>query len=202
VRNVLRNAGATARFTADFGRRRMSGRRRAPGFYVPRADNAYPLMYHAEHLPEARSRVWLTEQRDALGLPRLGIDLRFAHADLDGVVRAHEQLDGYLRRTGLGSLELTDGDRLETVDRQAGGGFHQVGTTRIAGSSRDGVVDANLAVHGQPNLHLVSSSTFVTSGQANSTFMIVVFAVRLARRLLQRSQPVSVPAAQNGQAKV
>jgi hypothetical protein len=29
----------------------------------------------------------------------------------------------------------------------------------------------------------VSSSVFVTSGQANSTFMIVVFAIRLIERL-------------------
>jgi choline dehydrogenase-like flavoprotein len=46
-----------------------------------------------------------------------------------------------------------------------------------------GVVDEDLAVHGVPNLHVVSSSVFVTSGQANSTFMIVVFALRLIRQL-------------------
>jgi choline dehydrogenase-like flavoprotein len=46
-----------------------------------------------------------------------------------------------------------------------------------------GVVDENLAVHGVPNVHVVSSSVFVTSGQANSTFMIVVFAIRLIERL-------------------
>jgi choline dehydrogenase-like flavoprotein len=34
-----------------------------------------------------------------------------------------------------------------------------------------------------PNLHVVSSSVFTTSGQANSTFMVVVFAVRLIDRL-------------------
>jgi choline dehydrogenase-like flavoprotein len=42
------------------------------------------------------------------------------------------------------------------------------------------VVDMNLAVHGYPDLYVASSSTFVTSGQANSTFMIIVFALRLA----------------------
>jgi choline dehydrogenase-like flavoprotein len=44
-------------------------------------------------------------------------------------------------------------------------------------------VDQNLAVHGAPNVYVASSSTFVTSGQANSTFMIVAFAVRLADHL-------------------
>jgi choline dehydrogenase-like flavoprotein len=47
----------------------------------------------------------------------------------------------------------------------------------------DGVLDKDLAVHGAPNLHVASSSAFVTSGQANSTFMTVVVAVRLADHL-------------------
>ena len=50
---------------------------------------------------------------------------------------------------------------------------------------QDGVVDRDLAVHGLDDLYLASSSTFVTSGQANSTFMIVVFALRLADHLRQ-----------------
>jgi choline dehydrogenase-like flavoprotein len=53
----------------------------------------------------------------------------------------------------------------------------------MAARPEDGVVDGNLAVHGIPNLFVASSSTFVTSGQANSTFMIIVFAVRLAEHL-------------------
>jgi choline dehydrogenase-like flavoprotein len=45
------------------------------------------------------------------------------------------------------------------------------------------VVDKNLAVYGVRNLYVASSSTFVTAGQANSTFMIIAFAIRLADRL-------------------
>jgi choline dehydrogenase-like flavoprotein len=53
----------------------------------------------------------------------------------------------------------------------------------MASSANDGVVDPDLTVHGVHNVHVASSSTFVTSGQANSTFMIVAFAVRLADHL-------------------
>jgi choline dehydrogenase-like flavoprotein len=53
----------------------------------------------------------------------------------------------------------------------------------MSASPSGGVVDQNLAVHGVPNLHLASSSTFVTSSQANSTFMVVAFALRLADHL-------------------
>jgi len=69
------------------------------------------------------------------------------------------------------------------VRTRLGGGFHQVGTTRMSARAEDGVVDANLAVHGFPTLHVASSSVFPTSGQANSTFMIVVFALRLVEHL-------------------
>lgn len=47
----------------------------------------------------------------------------------------------------------------------------------------DGVVDENLAVHGFDDLFVASSATFPTSSQANSTFMLIAFAMRLADQL-------------------
>ena len=61
--------------------------------------------------------------------------------------------------------------------------FTGCGTTRMSADPSDGVVDENLAVHKMSNVYVASSSTFVTSGQANSTFMIVAFALRLADHL-------------------
>ena len=52
----------------------------------------------------------------------------------------------------------------------------------------DGVVDANCKVHHLENLFIASSAVFVTSGQANSTFMIVAFALRLADQLKTEMQ--------------
>jgi choline dehydrogenase-like flavoprotein len=53
----------------------------------------------------------------------------------------------------------------------------------MAARAEDGVVDEQLTVHGMNNLFVASSSAFLTSGQANPTFMIVVFALRLVDRL-------------------
>ena len=125
----------------------------------------------------------LTEQRDAVGMPKLRIDLRFSQADVDGVVRAHECWDAHLRSHGVGHLEYVSHDVAADVWDRIGGGFHQSGTTRMSARAEDGVVDADLAVHGFDDLFVASSSTFVTSSQANSTFMIVVFALRLADHL-------------------
>lgn len=63
----------------------------------------------------------------------------------------------------------------------------------MSASPSDGVVDQDLSVHGIANLYVASSSNFVTSGQANSTFMVVAFALRLAdhlHRQLQTSEKV------------
>ena len=65
-------------------------------------------------------------------------------------------------------------------------GVHQVGTTRIARNARDGVVDENLKVWGTNNLYVCSSSVFPTSSQANPTFLLGAFAVRMARHLAEQ----------------
>lgn len=98
-------------------------------------------------------------------------------------MRAHQLWDSSLRKFALGRLEYLSPDPEESVWSRIGGGFHQLGTTRMAARPEDGVVDRNLAVHGSRNLFVASSSAFVTASQANPTFMIVAFAVRLADHL-------------------
>lgn len=195
LRNILRHPLATGRFAASFGAGRFLTRgRQVPGFFMYSKDNLYPLQYHGEQLPNPASKVTLTGDRDRLGRRRLAIDLRFTPQDVDGVIRAHEHWDQYFRKLGVGQLEYQHDDLERAVDQRLGGGFHQAGTTRMSVSAADGVVDQNLAVHGVPNVYVASSSTFVTSGQANSTFMIVAFAVRLADHLIQQLQATaSVP---------
>jgi choline dehydrogenase-like flavoprotein len=183
--NVIHDLGPTVDFAIRFGAKRfLARRRRAPGFFIYSPHNTYPLQYHGEHLPNPESTVSLTQDQDAVGMPKLRIDLRFSDRDVDGIVRAHRYWDSFLRRTGKGHLEYRYLDLQEAVWDRIGGGFHQVGTTRMSSHPNDGVVDANLAVHGFEDLYVASSSTFVSSSQANSTFMIVVFSVRLADHLV------------------
>jgi choline dehydrogenase-like flavoprotein len=58
--------------------------------------------------------------------------------------------------------------------------FHPAGTTRMAVDPAQGVVDANLMVHGTGNVHVVGSSVFPSTGAANPTFTAMVLALRLA----------------------
>jgi hypothetical protein len=184
IGNLVRHPLETVRFCIDFGIKRVFARgRKPPGFFTFNPANRYPLQYHAEHLPHYESCVRLSEDLDDLGTPKLDIDIRFTDDDIDGVVAAHRHWDQYLRASGVGRLEYQADDLAAAVRARTGGGFHQVGTTRMSRDPEDGVVDENLAVHGIPNLHVVSSSVFVTSSQANSTFLIVAFAIRLIEHL-------------------
>ena len=184
LRNTVLDPLRTLGFATTFGYKRFVARRKLPGFFQYSHDNSYPLHYHGEQVPNPESRVTLSEERDELGMPRLDIDFRYADQDVDNVIRAHQHWDAYLRANEVGRLDYLDGDPREGVwDQASDGGFHQAGTTRMSSDPSGGVVDPDCRVHGVGNLYVSSSSNFVTSGQANSTFMIVAFALRTADHL-------------------
>lgn len=62
---------------------------------------------------------------------------------------------------------------------------HHIGTTRMADSEADGVVDANLKVFGLDNLYVTGSSIWPSCGISNPTFSIIMFSIRLAEELGQ-----------------
>jgi choline dehydrogenase-like flavoprotein len=182
--NVARDFPRASSFALRFGfDRYIKPGRKVPGFFVRSASNDYQLQYHGEHLPNWNSYLKPTTQRDALGMIRLEPHLSFAETDVLNVVRAHQYLDRYLRERRLGFVDLPSDDTSRIIDEQLNGGYHQAGTTRMSSDRKDGVVDSNLAVHNFTDLFVASSSTFVTSGQANSTFMIVAFGLRLVDHL-------------------
>jgi choline dehydrogenase-like flavoprotein len=195
LRNVIRDAGPATAFAFGFGYRRFLRRgRKVPGFFVQSPANAYRLLYHGEHLPHWESFVEPSPARDALGVPRLRTHLHFSAEDVGSVKRAHDVLDRSLRRQGLGRVEMLYDDVEGAVREQLFGGYHQAGTTRMSARPEDGVVDEELAVHGFDDLYVASSSAFPTSSQANSTFTLVAFALRLADRLAEDLSDRSRPA--------
>lgn len=186
LRNIVRDLGPAAHFALDFSYRRfLKPGRKAPGFFVSSAANIYPLNYHGEHLPHPDSRVELTSERDALGVPRIRTEMRFSEEDVASVERAMRELDAALRDADVGHLEFLYDDIAAGVRECLVGklGYHQTGTTRMAATAAGGVVDANLAVFGTENLFVASTATFPTSSQANPTLTGIAFAVRLAEHL-------------------
>ena len=185
LKNLIAEAPSTAAFLAGFVHRRYLGRERISGYFVKNPARRYGLSYSAEHLPWRQSRVRLGEERDALGLPRLVIDMRFDPDNAAGIARAHDALEAWMSRIGAMRLERRQSreDTLDAISRQFGHGTHQIGTARMGFSRRDAVVDGDLRSFDCANLFVLSSAAFPTSGQANPTLSLVAFAVRLAERL-------------------
>ena len=197
--NILADLPGTAVSAMRVVRQRFLQSTRKPGF-VDNRKNRYPLYYHGEHAPNAHSRVRLSGARDALGLPRVAVDLRFADVDAHSVIQSHALLDAWLRRKAIGRLEYFDApeERCARVLEQACDGYHQIGLTRMSLSPRQGVVDADCKVHDVDNLFVASSSVFPTSGQANPTLLAVAMAARLAEYIAARLESAAVSPRSNG----
>jgi len=191
LRNVLLDGPRGALVMSEIVRDRFLSKPRKPGFLVRNREGRYALHYHAEQEPNPESRVALTNENDQFGLPRVSIDLRFTDNDASSVVRSHEILDSALRNSSVGRLEYwhPQEERVARVLAQASDGFHQAGTTRMGTDPRNSVVDTDLKAHDVANLYVASSSVFPTTGQANSTFLAVALAVRLAHHLQEKPAP-------------
>jgi choline dehydrogenase-like flavoprotein len=183
IRNVVKDFKQVLSFIPNFGYGRYIAKRKIPALFVYSAANKYPLHYHSEQVPNPSSVVSLSNEKDELGMRKLNINIQFTQQDIDNVVKAHKYWDQHLRSNNCGYLEYLTDDLEKSVWEQAGDGFHQIGTTRMSAHPHTGVVNTNCEVHGVDNLFVASSSVFVTSGQANSTFTIVSFALRLADHL-------------------
>ncbi len=149
--------------------------------------HATDVIVRAEPKPQADSRVVLADERDALGQPRL--DLRYARSPAieTSIRRTLELVARELGRAGLGRLRVDLEDGEETRFEVPTIGFHLMGTTRMADDPKQGVVDADLRVHGIDNLYVASSSVFPTAGYTNPTLTIVALALRLAAHLSGRT---------------
>ncbi|HLH94772.1 MAG TPA: FAD-dependent oxidoreductase [Xanthobacteraceae bacterium] len=187
VLNVLGSPHSTLAEIVAIVRARFLSSPRKPGFLLRNRAGRYALHYHAEHAPNRESRVKLGNTADALGLPFLDVELKFAERDAQSVLRAHELLDDALRSRGIGHLEYHQPAeaRLASILQQASDGFHQIGTARMADTAAHGVVDANCRVHGVENLFVASTAIFPSSGQASPTFVAAALALRLAEHLSQ-----------------
>jgi hypothetical protein len=181
--NVFKDLGQTLNFVPGFGYGRFIAKRKIPALFIYSAANTYPMHYHCEQVPNLGSSISLSKETDELGMRKLNLNLRFCNQDISGIIKAHQYWDQHLRKHNCGHLEYLTDDLESSIWTQARDGFHQIGTTRMSAFASDGVVDSNCSIHGFKDLFISSSSTFVTSGQANSTFMIIVFGLRLADHL-------------------
>lgn len=135
-----------------------------------------------EQAPNPDSRVTLSDQQDALGMPRTRLHWSLTDQDWTTIQTLPRLLAETLGVKGLGRVRVRDWV-LERDDGGIGFGSHHMGTTRMANDPRRGVVDSDCRVHGIENLHIAGSSVFPTGGAINPTLTLTTLSLRLARHL-------------------
>lgn len=140
-----------------------------------------------EQAPNNDSRIALTEERDALDMPRIRMDWQLNKLDKHTVKQASLAIGEDIGRLDIGRLNIRDWVMQDDAKFPSSlwGGCHQIGTTRMSESPEDGVVDKNCKVHTVDNLYIAGSSVFATGGHTPPTYTIVALALRLADHLAQ-----------------
>jgi choline dehydrogenase-like flavoprotein/predicted dehydrogenase len=133
-----------------------------------------------EQAPDPNSRISLSKERDATGLPLSQIDWKKSELEQRTIAAIAKCICSEFSRIGLAAPRieswLAAGGWTEHCIEKA----HPTGSTRMSLNPKDGVVDVNCQVHNVDGLFIAGSSVFPTSGAANPTLMIVAMALRLA----------------------
>jgi choline dehydrogenase-like flavoprotein len=123
------------------------------------------------------------------------VDWRIDGSEIESVALFCEEVRQLFSRERLGVIALDEriiaGDASFFDDcRDA---YHHIGGARMSAHPGDGVVDADLKVHGTKNLFVLGAATFPSGSFANPTLLAMAFAHRLANRLrdLLESQSVA-----------
>jgi choline dehydrogenase-like flavoprotein len=178
--NIIRGLPGSVLTPASIFFKRYLLKRKLPGVFLYSPDNEYALHFHAEQIPDALNSMELGPDGETLI-----INYNLTDPDVESVIKLHEVLDKWLKECNCGELKYWfEKDELsKAIYAMSRDGIHQCGTTRISDSPKDGVVDTNLKLWGVNNIFVCSTSVFPTSGQANPTFPLGAFAIRLAEHL-------------------
>lgn len=144
------------------------------------------VMYWSEPQPNPDSRIYLSDELDALGQRRVVLDWRLTEHDKRNMQAALQLLATELGKAGLGRLRIDPRVSNGEWERVFLPSFHHMGTTRMSTDPALGVVDPNCRLHDVSNLYVASSSVFPAAGHANPTLTIVALALRLADHIKEQ----------------
>lgn len=138
-----------------------------------------------EQTPNPMSRIILdTTARDRFGHFRIAIDWRITDQDVSTITRLAEEIGKSLATQDIARFQISGDIRLGKP--RPGFHCHQMGTTRMSASPKDGVVDPNQKVHGTDNLYVAGSSVFSTGGGINPTLTLTALSLRLGEHIAAR----------------
>ena len=104
---------------------------------------AYSLGCGIELMPDPERRLTLTGERDALGMPRLKLDMTISDDDFARYRQTIKELGRQLLAARSGMIRLDRKTRAEWLAVMDWGNHH-LGTARMHDDPKQGVVDANV----------------------------------------------------------
>lgn len=153
------------------------------GWWHEELRNSLPTTFEitamAEQRPHFENHVFATDERNALGWRKLRVNWQYSQEDKDAVDRSAKPIMDALQDAGFGQFTRLSAKR-HTENYSC---HHASGTIRMSADPTQGVVDANLACHDHPNLHVVGASVFPSIGFANPTLTVMALGARLADHL-------------------
>jgi choline dehydrogenase-like flavoprotein len=148
-----------------------------------------------EQVPYSGNRIVLSTKRDALGVPKVGIDWRQRETELQTFRSYLSCFDSFWRKRGLENIArlklFSPPDELDEnmiLRSRAADIYHPAGSTRMGTNGREAVVDSDLRVFGVSNLWVASTSTFPSLGTANPTLTLMLLTLRLGDHLHRSAQ--------------
>ncbi|MEZ4563190.1 MAG: GMC family oxidoreductase [Thermomicrobiales bacterium] len=129
-----------------------------------------------EQLPDPESRVTLSDQVDAIGIPRPDVHYVVDDYAKSGLAAARDQFAAIYK--AVGASEVTQVPEIQ-------GAGHIMGTVRMGSDAKSSVTDSFGRSWDHPNLWLAGSGLFPTTGTANPTLTIAALALRTAPEILK-----------------
>lgn len=189
----LVNFGVILRATRErmlVGPDHMRSKSLFPDWKGSRDRTAFHMTVRFESLPNPASRVELAREVDPNGVRRVKLDWKIDGYEFECLDRIVDLIARKAGSHSLGRVLRIFYDSEEARARNHTTQMHHLGTTRMAPSADQGVVDRDCRVHGTDNLYVAGSSVFPVFGFANPTLTILALALRLADHL-RKSGPLA-----------
>jgi len=143
------------------------------------------LDYIQESTPKRSSRIYLSNEKDRLGVKKIVVDWHIDAQEVENIYKVFKLFAATARDLGWGRVQFRKEADIDSGNPTRGlkDAAHPSGATRMSLTSKNGVVDQNLRVHTTKNLYVCGSSVFPTNGWVSPTFTIVALASRLAKHI-------------------
>ncbi|MEO0564964.1 MAG: GMC family oxidoreductase, partial [Chloroflexota bacterium] len=137
-----------------------------------------------EQLPLASNKVALSDERDAIGMPRAELHWRLAPEDYRAPRYMVNRFANLMVNEDLGRVRLFDWIRDESARPDPLWAKHHIGTTRMGATENDGCVDVNGRLFGTRNFYVMGASLFPTAGYENPTVPVIMLSLRMADQFI------------------